>query len=62
MSVYDVQGREVVRLVDNELDAGKHAVTWSGRDADGRKVASGVYWYLLQADNQVSRRKMVLLK
>ncbi|MFH1314500.1 MAG: M1 family aminopeptidase [Candidatus Eisenbacteria bacterium] len=62
MAVYDVQGREVVRLVDKDLDPGKHTVTWSGRDAAGRKVASGVYWYLLQADNQVSRRKMVLLK
>jgi hypothetical protein len=62
MAVYDVRGREVARLVDDKLDQGPHTVTWSGRDSAGRNVASGVYWYLLEADNQIHRRKMVLLK
>jgi aminopeptidase N len=62
MAVYDVRGREVARLVDGKLDQGPHTVNWSGRDALGRKVASGVYWYLLQADDQILGRKMVLLE
>lgn len=62
MMVYDVQGREVTRLVDQDLAAGGHTVTWNGTDDVGRGVASGVYWYLIEADDEVRSRKMVLLK
>ncbi len=43
-SVYDVSGRLVRRLVRGHFAAGRHALTWDGRDGDGRTVASGVYF------------------
>jgi aminopeptidase N len=62
MSVYDVRGREVVNLVEDNLDAGKHTVTWDGRDASGRRVAPGVYWYSLRAGGGAITRKMVVVR
>ena len=62
MSVYDVRGREVVRLVDGELDAGRHSVTWDGRAGRGYPAAPGVYWYRMRAGDRVLTRRMVLLK
>jgi hypothetical protein len=52
--------------VNEEVRAGKHTVTWSGRNAKGIAVSSGVYFYRLRAEGETPRlqqtRKMVLMK
>ncbi len=60
--VYDVMGRIVSTLVDQNLSAGSHRVTWNGRDQAGKVAASGVYFYHLQTDGFSSTKKMVLMK
>lgn len=60
--IYDVQGRAVRTLVDEELPAGRHTVAWQGRDDQGRGVASGVYFARLQADSGHGLVKLVLVK
>jgi hypothetical protein len=63
LSVHDVAGRLVRRLVAGEtLPAGRHAVTWNGRDRAGRGVAAGVYLYRLEAGETVETRRMTLIK
>jgi len=42
--VYDLAGRCVRALLDGELGAGEHAVTWDGRDTSGGEVGAGVYF------------------
>ncbi|MBZ0266822.1 T9SS type A sorting domain-containing protein, partial [bacterium] len=49
LSVYDVRGRMVAQVVDGSFGAGRHAVTWRGQDANGRRVPSGVYFARLEA-------------
>ena len=41
--VYDLLGRAVATLVDEEMPRGRHRAEWDGRDAAGRAVASGLY-------------------
>lgn len=41
--MYDLQGRLVRAFPAARFEAGTHAVTWNGRDAASRAVASGVY-------------------
>ncbi len=60
--VYDLTGRAVRTLVDGTLKAGEHTRFWDGRDSNGNSVASGVYFYKLDADTFNQTRKMVLLK
>jgi len=55
--IYDLQGREVAKLIDGEMNAGNHNVTW-----DARNAASGVYIYRLTSGNFVDTKKMVLMK
>ena len=62
LSVYDVAGRLVHVLIDGVAEAGPHKVNWDGRDKDGLTVASGVYFYRLQAGEFTETRKMVLLR
>ncbi|MCH8928110.1 MAG: T9SS type A sorting domain-containing protein, partial [Candidatus Marinimicrobia bacterium] len=63
--IFNLNGQEVARLVDEEKGAGKHSVKWDASD-----LASGIYFYRLQANptsvlragNFVRTKKMVLLK
>jgi hypothetical protein len=62
LRVYDAAGRLVRTLVDAREGAGVHDVTFDGRDDAGRAMASGVYFYRLEAGTVTQTRKMVLLK
>ena len=67
ITIYDVKGIVVRHLKLGHQAAGyyteKHrAAYWDGRNAVGERVASGVYFYQLQADNVSLLRKMVILK
>lgn len=57
LEVYNVMGQQVVTIVDRFMEAGRHSVTF-----DGRAVASGVYFYRLEAGVFIETKKMVLLK
>ena len=57
LSVFDMLGREVSILVNEQRGAGVHEVTF-----DAGRLASGVYLYRLQAGNYIQTHKMVLLK
>jgi hypothetical protein len=62
LAVYDVSGRLVARLADEEQSPGEKAVQWDGRNMRGERVSSGVYYYRLQAGKELVSRTMVLLK
>lgn len=62
LDVYDLAGRHVVGLLDQELSAGAHLRRWDGRNASGMSVASGVYTLRLRVAGQESSRRVVLLK
>ena len=55
--VYNLLGEEVASLVNGTVPAGNHRVSW-----DASNVASGIYFYRLQAGDFVQTRKMLLLK
>lgn len=62
LNVFNVLGQHVTTLLDDQLPAGFHTVSWDGNDSDGSSVASGVYFYRITAENFKSSKKMMLLK
>ncbi|MEE9162769.1 MAG: FlgD immunoglobulin-like domain containing protein, partial [Candidatus Neomarinimicrobiota bacterium] len=62
LSVYDLRGREVARLVDGWQDLGHHEAIWDGRDQSGIRMASGLYFAAYRVEGRSYNRKMVLLK
>jgi hypothetical protein len=62
LRVYDATGRLVRVLLDESRSAGRYEEAWDGCDAAGRGVASGVYFYRLEAEAYTQTRKMVLLR
>jgi adenosylhomocysteine nucleosidase len=62
LTVYDVFGIEVTRLLDGASDGGYHQIEWRGNTTDGRSVASGIYFARLVTPEYSKSIKMVLLK
>ncbi|RMG24754.1 MAG: T9SS C-terminal target domain-containing protein [Bacteroidetes bacterium] len=62
LDIHTVQGKVVRRLLDQPLAAGKHVVSWDGRDEHARLLPTGTYFYRLQAGSFSATRPMVLLK
>jgi hypothetical protein len=62
LRIYDVAGRLVRVLVDEERPAGRYDETWNGLDEAGGEIASGIYFYSLEAGDFKETRKMVLLR
>jgi hypothetical protein len=60
--VYDLNGRRVKTLVNEEEHAGQHFVQWDGTNQAGRSVASGTYFYKLTAGSFSKVEKMVLMR
>ncbi len=63
--IYDILGREIEKLVDGELDAGKYKVNFSAKrslSGDGYNLPSGVYFCRMEAGKFVKVMKMVLMK
>lgn len=57
LEIYNVLGQKIETLIEGEMEAGDHTVTW-----DASQAASGIYLYRLRCDDKVASRKMVLLK
>ncbi len=70
LTIFDAAGDHVRTLVDGvRHPASTYSVVWDGRNAEGERVASGVYVMRLRADAQILRsdaqiqtRKMLLIK
>jgi len=62
LEVFNILGQSVRRLVDQELPAGVHRVTFDGHNSRGKQLSSGIYFYRLKTDQHTESRKMILLK
>ena len=62
VTVFDLAGRSVATLVDQDQEPGAHSVVWPGTTDAGAPLPSGVYFYRIEAGENVATRKMVILK
>ena len=60
--IYDILGRQVITLVDEQQQAGFKAVTWDSSNKAGQNVSAGMYFYRLEAEDYIRTCKMILLK
>ncbi len=57
LSVYNTLGQKVADLINGNLTQGEHQINF-----DASKLTSGIYYYRLESNNNVSVKKMILLK
>lgn len=62
LSVFDIRGRLVRRLLQEKVSPGTFMVEWKGDDDQGRHAASGVYFVQLRGDGEPSSERLVLVR
>jgi hypothetical protein len=62
MVIYDLMGREVRTLMNHDLAAGYHRLTWDGKNNIGQIASAGLYFCQLRGQNYTKTIKMLLLK
>lgn len=62
VTVLDMAGNRIAKLLDADLTAGDHRLTWKGRADDGRPVASGTYLVKVVAGGEVRTGKVTMVK
>jgi predicted small secreted protein len=62
ISIYNSLGQRVRELVNGQLPAARHLFTWDGRNSNGEKVSSGIYFYQLSTNSFTKVKKMILIK
>jgi hypothetical protein len=60
-NIYNLQGQLVIKLVDSRQSSGRHSVVWDGRDDSGNPVSSGIYFYQIKLNDNISVTKKMLL-
>ncbi|MEZ5065986.1 MAG: family 16 glycosylhydrolase [bacterium] len=62
VAIYDVNGRLVRRLLQEERAAGPHEIEWDGRDAADRAVAAGTYFSVLRLPESDTVHRLTVLR
>lgn len=62
ITIYNVRGELVKRLVDDEYNTGTHESIWEGCDDGGRRVSSGVYFAQMRTKQVVMSQRLVLVQ
>jgi photosystem II stability/assembly factor-like uncharacterized protein len=62
LTIFDLLGKEVVKLVDKKMSTGTYTAIWNGLDRSGRQMATGVYFYALKIGNVTKVKRMTLVK
>jgi hypothetical protein len=62
ITVINLLGQEIIELVNDWKDIGRHEIQWQGQDYHGRPVASGMYFSVLSDGHKTIVQKMLLLK
>ena len=62
LKVYDILGKEIATLVNEEKSAGNYEVEFSSHSSEVRNLTSGVYFYQLKSGSFVETKKMLLIK
>ena len=62
LTIFDILGRQVRTLVNQQQEPGFKSIQWNARDDFGRSVGAGVYIYRIEAGDFHKTNKMILMK
>ena len=62
LKIYNIQGQLVKTLLEDELPAGTHNISWDAKNNNGKQAANGVYLYKLIAGGKSATNKLILVK
>jgi len=62
ITIYNLAGKVVTILIDQQLEAGQYFANWDGHNNRGNQVTSGIYFYCMTTGDKKMTRKMVFAK
>ncbi len=62
LAIYNILGQKVKTLVDEHQEAGSKTLFWDGTDSEEKEVASGIYFFWLQAGEFEAAKRMILMR
>ncbi len=62
ITVYNIRGEFIKKLIDAEHTAGQYSVTWNGKSENGTPVGTGMYLVRMESENSMLYRKVLYLK
>ncbi len=62
LTIYNIKGQFVSEILNENFKRGTHTFTWTGRDARGRQLSSGLYFLRMEMDRKTWIKKIVMSK
>ncbi|MDZ7291298.1 MAG: beta-propeller fold lactonase family protein [candidate division KSB1 bacterium] len=62
LSIYNMQGQLVQTLLNESKTPGRYSVMWNGVNANGERVASGIYFYRIKAGELAATKRLVIVR
>jgi flagellar hook assembly protein FlgD len=62
LTIYNLLGQEIRRLVESPRWAGSHLLSWDGLDQRGQSAPTGIYYCRMNFKNHVAIRRMLLVR
>ncbi len=62
INIYDMEGRLIKILADNEMLQGNHQIEWNAKNENGNAVSAGTYFFRLDAGNNSQTKKLLVIK
>ncbi|HHE39998.1 MAG TPA: T9SS type A sorting domain-containing protein, partial [Candidatus Cloacimonetes bacterium] len=62
IEIYNIKGQKVRILIQDNIETGYHKISWDGTDQHERRIANGVYFYVLKAGNKQTIKKLLLMR
>ncbi len=60
--IYDLLGRRIKTLADEDYSQGEHLLRWDGSNENGFTVSSGIYYLKIGSKNNIITAKLILIK
>ncbi len=62
LEIFNIRGELIRSLVNSERPAGEYRVLWDGKNDDGVRVSSGLYFYKIETNSFTKTRKMIFTR
>lgn len=62
LNIYDITGRMVKPIINDQIEKGEYNIFWDGRDANNRKLSSGIYFVKIDYQDKVFTEKIIMVK
>ncbi len=62
MRIFDLLGKEVMTLLNEQRGPGEYHILWGGTNAEGKRLPSGIYLVRLQLETEIKTTKLLLLQ